>query len=55
MHELDLIQALKDSTYLPNSEAESVVNLLCNEMDTALGNGDRIEIRNLCSLFERIY
>ena len=55
MNKLDLIQALKDSNHLSKSEAETVVNLFFNEMADALAQGDRVEIRGLCSFFVKEY
>ena len=51
MNKLELIQALKDATDLSKSEAASVVDIFFNEMADALANGDRVEIRGLCSFF----
>jgi len=55
MNKLDLIQTLKDSNNLSKSEAEAVVNLFFNEMAAALTQGDRVEIRGLCSFFIKKY
>jgi len=55
MNKLDLIQALKDSNHLSKSEAKTVVNLFFNEMADALAQGDRVEIRGLCSFFVKRY
>jgi integration host factor subunit beta len=55
MNKVDLIQALKDSNYLSKSEAEAVVNLFFNEIGDALAQGDRVEIRGLCSFFVKKY
>jgi integration host factor subunit beta len=55
MNKVDLIQALKDSNYLSKSEAEAVVNLFFNEIGDALAQGDRVEIRRLCSFFIKKY
>jgi hypothetical protein len=51
MNKIDLIQALKDSNHLSKSEAEAVVNLFFDKMADALAQGDRVEIRGLCSFF----
>ena len=51
MNKIDLIQALKDSNHLPKSEAETVINLFFDKMADALAQGDRVEIRGLCSFF----
>ncbi len=55
MNKLDLIIALANETNLTKSEAEAVVNLFFNEMSNALANGDRVEIRGLCSFYVKKY
>ena len=55
MNKIDLIQALKDSNNLSKSEAEAVINLFFNKMAEALAQGDRVEIRGLCSFFIKKY
>ena len=55
MNKLDLIQALKDSNHLSKSEAETVINLFFDKMAEALAQGDRVEIRGLCSFFVKKY
>ena len=55
MNKLDLIQALKDSNRLSRSEAETVINLFFDKMAEALTQGERVEIRDLCSFFVKKY
>lgn len=55
MNKADLIISLKDETDLSKSEAEAVVNLFFNEMAKALAQGDRVEIRGLCSFYVKQY
>jgi len=55
MNKIDLIQALKDSNHLSKSEAEAIVNLFFNKIAEALAQGDRVEIRGLCSIFVKKY
>ena len=55
MNKIDLIQALKDSNHLSKSEAETVINLFFDQMGDALVQGDRVEIRGLCSFFVKKY
>jgi integration host factor subunit beta len=55
MNKIDLIQALKDSNHLSKSEAEAVVNLFFDQMAEALAQGERAEIRGLCSFFVKKY
>jgi integration host factor subunit beta len=55
MNKADLILALKDSSNLSRSEAERIVNLFFNQMAEALAQGERVEIRGLCSFFVKKY
>ena len=55
MNKIDLIQALKDSNHLSKSEAEAVINLFFDKIASALAQGDRVEIRGLCSFFVKKY
>ena len=55
MNKAQLIQALKDATDLNKPEAAAVVDIFFNGMATALENGDRVEIRGLCSFFVKEY
>jgi integration host factor subunit beta len=55
MNKVDLIQALKDSNHLSRSEAEAVINLFFDKMADSLAQGDRVEIRGLCSFFVKKY
>ena len=55
MNKIDLIQALKDSNNLSKSEAEAVVALFFDKVAAALAQGDRVEIRGLCSFFVKKY
>ena len=55
MNKVDLIQALKDSNRLSKTEAEMVINLFFDKMADALAQGERVEIRGLCSFFVKKY
>ena len=55
MNKIELIQALKDTNHLSKSDAEAVVNLFFDKMSDALVQGDRVEIRGLCSFFVKKY
>ena len=55
MNKLELIQALKDATDLSKSDAAAFVGIFFNGMANALGKGDRVEIRGLCSFFVKEY
>ena len=55
MNKLDLPVALKNETELTKSETAAVVDLFFNEMANALVEGDRVEIRGLCSFYVKRY
>ena len=55
MNKIDLIQALKDSNNLSKSEAEAVIYLFFDKMADALAQGERVQIRGLCSFFVKKY
>ena len=55
MNKLDLTVALKNEAELTKSEAAAVVDLFFNEMANALAEGDRVEIRGLCSIYVKKY
>ena len=55
MNKLDLIEVLKKETGLTKIEAKKVVALFFDEMSKALANGDRVEIRGLCSFYVKQY
>jgi integration host factor subunit beta len=55
MNKLELIEALKAETGLTKSEAVAVVKVFFDEMADALANGDRVEIRGLCSFYVKKY
>jgi integration host factor subunit beta len=46
---------LKNEAELTKSEAAAVVDLFFNEMANALAEGDRVEIRGLCSFYVKKY
>jgi integration host factor subunit beta len=55
MNKLDLNVALRNEAELTKSEAAAVVDLFFNEMANALAEGDRVEIRGLCSFYVKKY
>ena len=55
MNKLDLVKALGMKAELTKSEARKVVDLFFDEMSNALANGDRVEIRGLCSFYAKQY
>ena len=55
MNKLDLVAALKTETGITKNDAMAVVNLFFDEMSNAMDNGDRVEIRGLCSFYIKQY
>ena len=55
MNKLELIERLKQGTGLKKNEAMIIVNLFFEEMADAMANGDRVEIRGLCSFYAKPY
>ncbi len=55
MNKLDLIEALKKEAELNKIETRKIVDLFFDEMSNALANGDRVEIRGLCSFYVKQY
>lgn len=55
MNKLELIAALKNETNISKSEAAEVVRIFFDSMSDALANGERVEIRGLCSFFVKEY
>ena len=55
MNKLDLIVALKNEADLTKSEAATIVDLFFGKMSKALAEGDRVEIRGLCSFYVKKY
>jgi len=55
LNKLELIHELQTQTKLTEKEAAEVVNLFFETMTDALENGDRVEIRGLCSFYVKEY
>ena len=55
MNKMILIEELKKEGDLTTNEAKNVVDLFFDEMSNALANGDRVEIRGLCSFYVKHY
>ena len=55
MNKLELIEELGTRTGLSKLQAAAFVDLFFDEMTRALANGDRVEIRGLCSFHVREY
>lgn len=55
MNKLELVNELKEKTGISKSEAAKVVKSFFDSMSDALAEGDRVEIRGLCSFFIKTY
>ncbi len=55
MNKLELISALKNEANISKAEAAKVVEIFFNNMSDALAEGERVEIRGLCSFFVKNY
>lgn len=55
MTKSDLINALNSEFDITKQEAVRIVNILFDEMADALAEGDRVEIRGLCSFYVKKY
>ena len=55
MNKMQLIKSLQEELKLSKPHAGKCVEVFFNEMSKALENGDRVEIRGLCSFFVKEY
>ena len=55
MNKSNLIDTLRKETNLTKVQATQVVELLFNKMTEALAVGDRVEIRDFCSIYVKDY
>jgi len=55
MNKIELINALKDECQISKKEAAAIVDIFFDQISTALTEGDRVEIRGLCSFFVKEY
>lgn len=55
MNKLDLVEALREKEGITKNEAAAIVDLVFDEMSNAMANGDRVEIRGLCSFYVKQY
>ena len=55
MNKLELINNLKEKCQISKNEAATIVDLFFNKISDALAEGDRVEIRGLCSFFVKEY
>ena len=55
MNKLDLIKRVMEDCRLSRNEAATVVDIFFESMSEALANGERVEIRGLCSFYVKEY
>lgn len=55
MNKLELISTLKNEANISKAEAAKVVEIFFESMANALAQGERVEIRGLCSFFVKDY
>ena len=55
MTKAGLIEALRKETGLSATKSKQVVELLFDEMSSTLATGDRVEIREFCSIHVKDY
>ena len=55
MNKLELISALKNEANISKTEAAKVVQIFFDSMAEAMAQGDRVEIRGLCSFYVKVY
>ena len=55
MNKLKLIDTLRFEAEITKSEAAAVVDLVFNKITNSLADGDRVEIRGLCSFYVKKY
>ena len=55
MNKLELIKTLKNEGQISRNEAATIVDLFFSKISTSLAEGDRVEIRGLCSFYVKKY
>jgi len=55
MNKLELINTMRNECQISKKEAATIVDLFFNKMANALAEGDRVEIRGLCSFYVKKY
>ena len=55
MNKLELVETLREEAGITKNEAEVIVNMVFEEMSNTMANGDRVEIRGLCSFCVKQY
>ncbi len=55
MNKIELINALKNECKISKKEAATIVDLFFDKISSALAEGDRVELRGLCTFFVKEY
>ena len=55
MNQLELFAPLREECQISKKEAAAIVDFFFDQISTALAEGDRVEIRGLCSFFVKEY
>ena len=55
VNKLELIETLRDEGQISKKEAAIIVHLFFDKISDALADGDRVEIRGLCSFYVKEY
>ena len=55
MNKIELINALKNECMISKKEAATIVDLFFDKILSALSEGERVEIRGLCTFFVKEY
>lgn len=55
MNKMELIAALREKGDISKGEANEVVQIFFDSMTQAMAQGDRVEIRGLCSFYVKKY
>ena len=55
MNKLELIDTLKNECQITKKETTAIVDIFSDQISTVLAEGDRVEIRGLCSFFVKGY
>ena len=55
MNKLELIDTLRDECRISKKEAATIIDLFFGKISETLAEGDRVEIRGLCSFYVKDY
>jgi len=55
MNKIELINALKNECKISKKEAATIFDLFFDKISSALAEGDRVELRGLCTFFVKEY